>query len=53
MQLLEQQGMRLVDFIAIYDISTFAGKCYNFVVWPLRRHLSLYHQISLLYQKPA
>lgn len=49
--LFEQHNMRKIDFINLYDISTRAGKIYNFVFWKLRHFLPMYHQISLLYQK--
>ena len=51
MDLMQAHGMKKVDFVGVYDISTRAGKLYNAVCWPMRQVVPLYHQISLLYQK--
>jgi SAM-dependent methyltransferase len=53
MNLLEHAGLVVQDFISIYDISTPAGRLYNSVFWKLRGLLPLYHQVSLLCQKPV
>lgn len=53
MDLLEKNKMQKVDFIGVYDISTTVGELYNFVFWRLRNVVPMYHQISLLYQKPV
>lgn len=50
-RLCEKYGMRKADFVGVYDISSQAGKIYNAVVWPARKMLPLYHQISILFEK--
>jgi 2-polyprenyl-3-methyl-5-hydroxy-6-metoxy-1,4-benzoquinol methylase len=50
-RVLATYGLRRVDFVTIRDISTTAGKLYNFIFWRLRKLIPMYHQISVLYQK--
>lgn len=50
-RILRENGLKKIDFINVYDVSSRAGKLYHALMWPVRSHIPLYHQISSLYQK--
>jgi len=50
-ELFEKNKMEKVDFIGVYDVSSLAGKIYHSIFWHAKNIFSLYHQISILFQK--
>ena len=49
-KIMANSGLKFHDYINVYDISSRAGKLYDFIFWKLRYLLPMTHQISLLYK---
>jgi len=50
-KILSDAGLKFHDYVKVGDITSLAGRLYDFVFWRLRHLLPMTHQISLLYKK--
>ena len=50
-KILKTAGLNYYDSVKVHDVSSRAGKLYNFVFWNLRYVFPMTHQISFLYKK--
>ena len=49
-KIINNHGLGFHGYIDVFDISSRAGRLYNYVFWKLRHQLPMTHQISLLYK---